>query len=46
MGANFLRFKNKAFIIRLSKSILSGVAIGTLTAGVLLLFMKLMISED
>ncbi|MBR7116413.1 MAG: hypothetical protein IKC87_01735 [Clostridia bacterium] len=45
MGANFLRFKNKAFIIRLSKSILSGAAVGTLTAGVLLLLMKLMVME-
>lgn len=45
MGANFLRFKNKAFIIRLSKSIVSGVAAGTFISGLLLLLMKLMVMD-
>ena len=41
MGANFVRFKKKAFKIVLAKSILSFCSIEALTTGILLLLLKL-----
>ena len=41
MGASFLRFKRKAFVIRLIKSLLLGFGAGTLCAGALLVLGKL-----
>ena len=40
MSADFLRFKNKAFAIRLIRSILSGLALGGVVGGILLLLGK------
>ena len=41
MGENFLKFKERAFKIRLFKAILAALALGCFTAGALLLFYKL-----
>lgn len=40
MGENFLKFKKKAFTVRLIKSILLGLAAGTLLSGICLLLFK------
>ena len=41
MGENFIKFKKRAFKIRLFKSLFLGIALGTLTAGALMLLEKL-----
>lgn len=40
MGENFLKFKKKAFTVRLIKSILLGLAVGMLLSGIFLLLFK------